>query len=185
MKFYAWSNGHVIEFDSDANRYSLVDPESSVQLVRGRPEISTMALRQVLRSPKELLPPIQNLADFLNASCIAARMRKSSIAEQLKVIEKRARRFNPTDIESTGPALTELAAVYQHLRSLRVRQPLCLEDSVAGYQFFRRHTSAVQLVIGVRYPPFRAHAWLEADGVLLNDRKETVETMSEIYRWPR
>ncbi len=56
---------------------------------------------------------------------------------------------------------------------------------MAGYQFFRRHTSAVQLVIGVRYPPFKAHAWLEADGVLLNDRKETVETMSEIYRWPR
>lgn len=185
MKFHAWSNGHMVEFDIDANRYSLVDPSVSADLDRERPEISTMLVRQVLRPPASPIPRRRHLLDFYGATRSAARIRRAPIVEQLNEVDEHMCRVGGADDELSSASLMELAATYQYLRSLRIRQPLCLEDSMAGYLFFRRYTAGVQLVIGVRYPPFKAHAWLEAGGILINDRKITVETMSEVYRWPR
>jgi len=58
------------------------------------------------------------------------------------------------------------------------KQVLCLQRSAATTCLLRRHGIAASLVIGARQLPFKAHAWVEADGVVVNDKPY----MSEIYQ---
>jgi Transglutaminase-like superfamily len=54
---------------------------------------------------------------------------------------------------------------------------LCLQRSAATACLLRKSGIAAELVIGVRKVPFRAHAWVEADGDVLNEKPY----MSEKY----
>ena len=47
---------------------------------------------------------------------------------------------------------------------------LCLQRSAATTCLMRRHGIAASLTIGVRQMPFRAHAWVEVAGVVVNDK---------------
>jgi Transglutaminase-like superfamily len=57
------------------------------------------------------------------------------------------------------------------------KQVLCLQRSAATTCLLRRHGVAASLVIGARQLPFKAHAWVEVEGVVVNDKPY----MSEIY----
>jgi hypothetical protein len=46
----------------------------------------------------------------------------------------------------------------------------CLQRSVATCLLLSRHGIAGQIVIGVRFAPFKSHAWVEVDGIPVNDR---------------
>jgi hypothetical protein len=50
----------------------------------------------------------------------------------------------------------------------------CLEQSLALYVLLRRRGVPVQLRLGVQPYPFNAHAWVELDGMALNERPETI-----------
>jgi hypothetical protein len=65
----------------------------------------------------------------------------------------------------------DLAAV------LYFHKVLCLQRSAATACLLKKHGFAAQLVIGVQQVPFFAHAWVELDGVVINDKPY----MSEIY----
>ena len=54
---------------------------------------------------------------------------------------------------------------------------LCLQRSAATTCLLRKHGIAASLAIGVRQLPFRAHAWVEVAGVVVNDKNY----MPEIY----
>ena len=54
---------------------------------------------------------------------------------------------------------------------------LCLQRSAATACLLKRHGISAQLVIGAQQLPFRAHAWVEMDGRVVNDKPY----MSEIY----
>ncbi|MDA9464792.1 hypothetical protein XH87_09275 [Bradyrhizobium sp. CCBAU 53415] len=77
------------------------------------------------------------------------------------------------------------ASVFQHLRNLRFRRPLCLEDSVGGYLFFYPYIASLELLVGVKQPPFGAHAWLQSGDLILNDAKRVVEDYSVILRFAK
>jgi hypothetical protein len=57
------------------------------------------------------------------------------------------------------------------------RQALCLQRSAALTRLLRRHGIAANLVIGAQQIPFRAHAWVEVDGRVVNDKAY----MSEVF----
>jgi Transglutaminase-like superfamily len=50
------------------------------------------------------------------------------------------------------------------------KQALCLQRSAATACLLRQQGVPADLVIGVRSTPLRAHAWVEVDGVVVNDR---------------
>ena len=50
------------------------------------------------------------------------------------------------------------------------RQVLCLQRSAATTCLLRRCGVDAQLVIGVQQIPFRAHAWVETGGCVVNDK---------------
>lgn len=50
------------------------------------------------------------------------------------------------------------------------RQVLCLQRSAATTCLLRRYGVDAQMVIGAQQMPFKAHAWVEVDGRVVNDK---------------
>lgn len=48
----------------------------------------------------------------------------------------------------------------------------CLQRSAVTTWMLRRHGTPARLVIGYRPVPFESHAWVEVDGVVVNDRPQ-------------
>jgi hypothetical protein len=52
------------------------------------------------------------------------------------------------------------------------KKVLCLQRSAAVASLLRRHGIHAQLVIGAERLPLKAHAWVEVDGKVINDKPE-------------
>jgi transglutaminase superfamily protein len=59
---------------------------------------------------------------------------------------------------------------------------LCLQRSAATTCLLRRYGIPAQMVIGAQHLPFRAHAWVEVNGLVLNDKPYTPEMYSVLDR---
>jgi len=57
------------------------------------------------------------------------------------------------------------------------KEALCLQRSAATACLLRRHGVRAEMVIGAQQIPFKSHAWVEADGRVVNDKPY----MSEMY----
>jgi len=57
------------------------------------------------------------------------------------------------------------------------KEVLCLQRSAATMWLLRRHGVPAHMVIGAQQLPFKAHAWVEVDGRVVNDKPY----MPEIY----
>lgn len=73
----------------------------------------------------------------------------------------------PTDetVERTCRAVDRAGIFYP-------KKAWCLQRSVTTVCLLRRRGVPAQLVIGARRMPFHAHAWVEVDGVVINDPPE-------------
>lgn len=63
------------------------------------------------------------------------------------------------------------------------RQALCLQRSAAATCLLRDHGVPATLVVGTRKHPFRAHAWVEVDGAVVNDKRGVKEYYQELDRF--
>jgi len=61
--------------------------------------------------------------------------------------------------------------------ALYFKQVLCLQRSAATVDLLRRYGIPAEMVIGVQQCPFRAHAWVEVAGKVVNDKPY----ISELY----
>jgi hypothetical protein len=50
------------------------------------------------------------------------------------------------------------------------KEALCLQRSAATACLMKRYGVRAELVIGAQQMPFRAHAWVEVDGQVVNDK---------------
>lgn len=50
------------------------------------------------------------------------------------------------------------------------KEVLCLQRSAATACLLKQYGVRAQLMIGAKQMPFRAHAWVEVDGFVVNDR---------------
>lgn len=57
------------------------------------------------------------------------------------------------------------------------KEALCLQRSAATACLLKNYGVRAQLVIGAQQTPFKAHAWVEVDGQVVNDKPY----MPEIY----
>jgi len=62
------------------------------------------------------------------------------------------------------------------------KEASCLHRSAAAACLLRHHGIAAQLVIGAQAMPFRAHAWIEVDGCVINDRPYISEKYAVLDR---
>ena len=50
------------------------------------------------------------------------------------------------------------------------KEVLCLQRSAATACLLRQYGVAAQMIIGAQQMPFKAHAWVEVDGHVVNDK---------------
>lgn len=58
----------------------------------------------------------------------------------------------------------------------------CLQRSAATAVLLRRHGRRGEMVIGATLIPFQSHAWVEVDGVVVNDRPYVTEMFAALDR---
>jgi hypothetical protein len=62
------------------------------------------------------------------------------------------------------------------------KEALCLQRSAATACLLKKCGVPAQLVIGAQQMPFKAHAWVELDGRVVNDKPYTPEMYSVLDR---
>jgi Transglutaminase-like superfamily len=62
------------------------------------------------------------------------------------------------------------------------KEVLCLQRSAATACLLKKYGFPAQMVIGVQQLPFTAHAWVEVDGRVVNDRPYTPEIYAVLDR---
>ncbi len=62
------------------------------------------------------------------------------------------------------------------------REVLCLQRSAATACMLRNHGAPAQMVLGAQQIPFKAHAWVELDGRVVNDKPYIPEMYSVLDR---
>lgn len=63
------------------------------------------------------------------------------------------------------------------------KEALCLQRSAAMTCLLKRYGVSAQLIIAARQMPFRAHAWVEVDGQVINDNSNTAEMYGVLEKW--
>jgi hypothetical protein len=59
---------------------------------------------------------------------------------------------------------------------------LCLQRSAAAACLLKRYGIPAQMVIGAKQMPFKAHAWVEVGGRVVNDKPYMPEIYAELDR---
>jgi len=62
------------------------------------------------------------------------------------------------------------------------KEALCLQRSAATACLLKRHGVRAQLVIGAQQMPFKAHAWVEVDDRVVNDKPYAPEMYAVLDR---
>ena len=62
------------------------------------------------------------------------------------------------------------------------KEVLCLQRSAAAACLLKKYGVPAQLVIGAQQMPFKAHAWVEVDGRVVNDKPYTPEVYAVLDR---
>lgn len=77
---------------------------------------------------------------------------------------------------------TEICQAVDLAAVLYFRRVLCLQRSAATACLLKRYGFHAQLVIGVQQLPFAAHAWVEMDGLVVNDKPYISDIYSVLAR---
>jgi hypothetical protein len=62
------------------------------------------------------------------------------------------------------------------------KEVLCLQRSAATAWLLKRHGVPAQMVIGAQQMPFKAHAWVEVNGRVVNDKPYLPEMYAVLDR---
>ena len=62
------------------------------------------------------------------------------------------------------------------------KEALCLQRSAATACLLKKYGVPAQMVIGAQRMPFKAHAWVEVDGRVVNDKPYTPEMYAVLDR---
>jgi hypothetical protein len=97
-------------------------------------------------------------------------------------IHDRVRRTSVATRRSTTPEPAAICKALDLAAVLYFHKVLCLQRSAAAACLLKKYGFAAQLVIGVQQLPFAAHAWVELDGAVLNDKPYMHEIYSVLER---
>jgi hypothetical protein len=83
---------------------------------------------------------------------------------------------------STGASISDVVWAVDEACVWYVRRVACLQRSLVARSLLRQRGHAAALVIGYRALPFESHAWVEVDGIVVNDRPEYQAHFSVLER---
>lgn len=92
-------------------------------------------------------------------------------------------RTNPVGKQSPAPeAVQRICAAIDMACIWYWKEALCLQRSAATACLLKKFGVPAQMVIGAQQMPFKAHAWVEVDGCVVNDKPYTPEMYAVLDR---
>jgi hypothetical protein len=82
----------------------------------------------------------------------------------------KVRKYPRNKAPSSENAVQEICAAVDMACIWYWKEVLCLQRSAATACLLRGYGVAAQMMIGAQQMPFRAHAWVEVDGRVVNDK---------------
>jgi hypothetical protein len=89
----------------------------------------------------------------------------------------------PTGSQALGPEAVEQVCSAIDIACIWYwKEVLCLQRSAATACLLKKHGVSAQMVIGAQQMPFKAHAWVEVHGCVVNDKPYTPEMYAVLDR---
>lgn len=104
-----------------------------------------------------------------------ARGNFAALYDKVRNYPVRARTAEPDAIERINSAI-DMACIWYW------KEALCLQRSAATACLLKEYGVPAQMVIGAQQMPFKAHAWVEVDGSVVNDKPYTPEMYAILDR---
>ena len=79
-------------------------------------------------------------------------------------------------------AIDRIVVAVNHACVWYPKRSLCLQRSAVLTCMLRRYGFPAEMVIGTQRLPFKAHAWVELNGRVVNDKPDMPELYAEIER---
>jgi hypothetical protein len=114
------------------------------------------------------------LRSFLTILRIELLMRFSSLEKLHRLVRKQA----IGRINNGKAPIDEICHSVDLVCAFYPKQILCLQRSVATTLILKRNGWKAEMIIGVQLMPFNSHAWVEIDGIVVNDKPY----LTEMYR---
>jgi hypothetical protein len=92
------------------------------------------------------------------------------IRGNFSVLHKKVREYPMSRVIGFPTATERVCAAVDIACIWYWKEVLCLQRSAATACLLRGYGVAAQLVIGAQQMPFKAHAWVEVDGRIVNDK---------------
>ena len=99
----------------------------------------------------------------------------AALYDEVRNYPVRARTPEPDAIERVNSAV-DLACIWYW------KETLCLQRSSATACLLKKYGVSAQMVIGAQQMPFKAHAWVEVHGRVVNDKPYTPEMYAVLDR---
>jgi hypothetical protein len=82
----------------------------------------------------------------------------------------------------SGPTQADILRALDVAAVFYFKEVKCLQRSAVAVRMLRRHGVTAEMAIGVQHTPFHAHAWVEIDGNVVNDKPYVSEVYAVIDR---
>jgi len=102
-------------------------------------------------------------AKLIHFDLYLARGNFSALYEKVRNYPVRKNLPSPPSVEEVCAAM-DMASIWYW------KEALCLQRSAATACLLRNYGIPAQLVIGAQQMPFKAHAWVEVEGRVVNDK---------------
>jgi hypothetical protein len=121
-------------------------------------------------------PPIglgHGLRFFTAAVTISVILKTRSLQAVVARVRRRKLAHRPEQRTVAAEQVKSLVTIYERLRPLLfTARDASLFDSLVLVEFLAKYGIFPELILGVKPAPFAAHAWVQADGLVLGDRSE-------------
>jgi len=81
-----------------------------------------------------------------------------------------------------GPSVEALCRAIDLASVFYFKRVLCLQRSAATTAILRRHGWKAEMVIGAQLSPFKSHAWVEVEHIVVNDKPYVVDIYQVLDR---
>jgi hypothetical protein len=112
---------------------------------------------------------------LLQVEHFLARGAFSDLCDMVRSYSVRQRVIRPDTVGRVCSALNLACICY-------CKEVLCLQRAAATTRLLRSYGVSAEMVIGAQDQPFRAHAWVEVDGCVVNDRLYVPEIYKPLER---
>ncbi len=86
------------------------------------------------------------------------------------------KRWSVTSGPADQGAIHRVCTGVNYACALYPKQALCLQRSFVTTYLLRKHGIHALMVMGAQVLPFKAHAWVEVDGLAINERSDVQAT---------